>query len=56
MGEYGNLWNIHGDDIYNTNTKNVGVGLEDPMGKLVVQGDSALHDTLPYLKLKTKME
>ena len=54
MGAYGNLWEAHGDDIYNKNTRNVGVGLEDPMGKLVVQGDSAVSDTLPLFEVKNK--
>ncbi len=54
MGAYGNLWATHGDDIYNTNTRNVGVGIEDPTGKLVVQGDSAVSDTLPLFEVKNK--
>jgi len=54
LGNYSNLWNAHGNDIYNTNTKNVGVGLEDPMGKLVVQGDSTGNDTLPLFEVKNK--
>ncbi len=54
MGAYGNLWNAHGNDIYNTNTRNVGVGLENPEGKLVVQGDSAVSDTLPLFEVKNK--
>ena len=54
MGAYSNLWATHGDDIYNTNLRNVGVGLEDPTGKLVVQGDSAVSDTLPLFEVKNK--
>ena len=54
MGAYGNLWEAHGNDIYNKNTKNVGVGLENPEGKLVVQGDSAVSDTLPLFEVKNK--
>ena len=54
MGAYGNLWAAHGNDIYNTNTRNIGVGLEDPMGKLVVQGDTAQNDTLPLFEVKNK--
>ena len=54
LGNYTNKWATHGDDIYNTNTKNVGVGIEDPMGKLVVQGDSAVSDTLPLFEVKNK--
>jgi len=54
LGNYNNLWNAHGNDIYNTNTRNVGVGLENPEGKLVVQGDSAVSDTLPLFEVKNK--
>jgi len=54
MGVYGNLWASHGNDIYNTNTRNIGVGLEDPKGKLVVQGDTAVSDTLPLFEVKNK--
>ena len=54
MGGYGNLWATHGNDIYNTNSKNVGVGLEDPMGKFVIQGDTAVSDTLPLFEVKNK--
>ena len=54
IGEYGNLWTAHGNDIFNANTRNVGVGLEDPMGKFVVQGDTAVSDTLPLFEVKNK--
>ncbi len=54
LGNYTSKWAAHGDDIYNTNVKNVGVGIEDPMGKLVVQGDSAVSDTLPLFEVKNK--
>ena len=54
MGAYSNLWASHGNDIYNTNTHNVGVGLENPEGKLVVQGDPAVSDTLPLFEVKNK--
>ena len=54
LGTYGNLWATHGNDIYNTNSQNVGVGLENPTGKLVVQGDTAVSDTLPLFEVKNK--
>jgi len=54
LGNYTNNWATHGDDIYNTNSKNIGVGIENPMGKLVVQGDTAVSDTLPLFEVKNK--
>ena len=54
LGAYNNVWTTHGNDIYNSNTKNVGVGIEDPMGKFVIQGDTAVSDTLPLFEVKNK--
>ena len=45
MGEYGNLWSTHGNDIYNSNDGYVGVGTDSPTGKFVVKGDSTNLDT-----------
>lgn len=48
------LWQRNGDDIYNTNTRYVGVGLNDPLGKMVVKGDNAMHDTIPLFEVKDR--
>ena len=45
MGEYSNLWNKHGNDIYNNNSGYVGIGTDAPTGKFVVKGDSTNLDT-----------
>ena len=48
------LWQRNGNDIYNTNTRYVGVGLNDPMGKMVVKGDNAMPDTIPLFEVKDR--
>ena len=48
------LWNRNGNKIYNTNTGNVGVGINDPFGKMVVQGDASMSDTLPLFEVKNR--
>ena len=54
LGKYSNLWTSHGNDIFNSNTKNVGVGLENPKGKFVVKGDTTINDTIPLFEVKNK--
>ena len=41
LGNYSNLWQQNGNDIYYNNGY-VGVGLTDPHGKLIVQGDASI--------------
>ncbi len=48
------LWKSNGTRIYNSNTGNVGVGLNDPVGKMVVQGDATLTDSDPLFEVKDR--
>lgn len=48
------LWNKTGNDIYNTNSGKVGIGTTTPPGKLVVQGDTSLADTIPLFEVKDR--
>jgi len=48
------LWQRNGNDIYNTNSRYVGVGLTDPNGKMVVKGDNTMHDTIPLFEVKDR--
>jgi hypothetical protein len=50
----GGHWNANGNDIYNTNSGKVGVGIQSPPAKLVVQGDSSMADTVPLFEVKDK--
>ena len=48
------LWRLAGVNIYNTNSGKVGIGTATPPGKLVVQGDSTMADTIPLFEVKDK--
>jgi hypothetical protein len=48
------LWQRNGNDIYNTNSRYVGVGLTDPNGKMVVKGDNTMHDSIPLFEVKDR--
>lgn len=48
------LWNLNGNNIYNKNSRNVGIGINAPPGKLVVQGDSLANATDPLFEVKDK--
>lgn len=50
----GALWNASGTDIYNANTGKVGIGTTTPPGKLVVQGDASMSDTIPLFEVKDR--
>jgi len=49
------VWSVNGNHIYNNNTGNVGVGITNPTGKMVVQGDVATADTIPLFEVKDKL-
>ena len=49
------VWSTNGNHIYNNNTGNVGVGLNNPLGKMVVQGDTLTSDTIPLFEVKDKL-
>ena len=51
-GNVDTLWSINGNNIYNSNSGNVGVGITNPYGKMVIQGDSTVSDTLPLFEIK----
>ena len=53
LGGYNNLWTAHDTTIF-YNSGYVGVGTENPQGKLVVQGDTTSSDTLPLFEVKNK--
>jgi hypothetical protein len=48
------LWKSNGTKIYNSNQGNVGVGINDPVGKMVVKGDANLADTIPLFEVKDR--
>lgn len=47
----GNNWINAGNDIYNGNTGNVGIGLTNPTSKLDIRGDMFLHTGFGSLRL-----
>ena len=49
------VWSTNGNHIYNNNAGNVGVGLNNPLGKMVVQGDTLTSDTIPLFEVKDKL-
>jgi len=49
------VWSVNGNHIYNNNSGNVGVGVTNPFGKMVVQGDAATSDTVPLFEVKDKL-
>ena len=46
------LWKLAGANIHNINLGNVGVGITNPSGKMVIQGDPSFSDTLPLFEIK----
>ena len=46
------LWKLTGNNIYNTNPGNVGVGINNPSGRMVVQGDVNALATDPLFEVK----
>ena len=48
------LWKSNGTRIYNSNAGNVGVGINNPSGKMVVQGDATLTDSDPLFEVKDR--
>lgn len=46
------LWELSGNDIFNKNQGNVGVGINNPLARLVVQGSATASDTLPLFEVK----
>ena len=53
MGNYSDtLWKKSGISIYNTNPGNVGVGITNPVGKMVVQGSVTAPVTDPLFEVK----
>ncbi len=46
------LWGINGSNIYNKNDGNVGVGINNPAGRMVIQGDVNALATDPLFEVK----
>ncbi len=46
------VWTQSGNHIYNNNTGNVGVGINNPVGKMVVKGDATALPTDPLFEVK----
>ncbi|OFX28444.1 MAG: hypothetical protein A2X08_13525 [Bacteroidetes bacterium GWA2_32_17] len=56
MGNYSDtLWKKSGTDIYNTNFGNVGVGINNPVGRMVVQGSATALPTDPLFEVKNSI-
>ena len=53
LSGYSNLWQENGNDIYYDNGY-VGVGINDPNGKLIVQGDNSIHEDTAIFEVKNK--
>ncbi|MBI5542050.1 MAG: tail fiber domain-containing protein [Bacteroidia bacterium] len=54
-GNVDTLWNKSGNNIYNANPGNVGVGLNNPSGRMVVQGSSTALATDPLFEVKNSL-
>jgi hypothetical protein len=54
-GNVDTLWNKVGNNIYNANPGNVGVGLNNPSGRMVVQGSSTALPTDPLFEVKNSI-
>jgi hypothetical protein len=48
------MWLKNGNNIYNNNIGNVGVGISNPSGRMVIQGSLTAPDTLPLFEVKDK--
>ncbi len=46
------IWSKNGNNIYNSNSGNVGVGIANPSGRMVIQGSVTASDTLPLFEVK----
>ena len=46
------LWGLFGNNIYNKNNGNVGVGTNTPSGRMVIQGSSTAAPTDPLFEIK----
>jgi len=56
MGNYSDtLWKKSGNSIYNTNSDNVGVGINNPVGRMVVQGSATALPTDPLFEVKNSL-
>ena len=56
MGNYSDtLWKKSGNSIYNTNSDNVGVGINNPSGRMVVQGSSTASPSDPLFEVKNSL-
>ena len=56
MGNYSDtLWKKSGNSIYNTNSDNVGVGINNPVGRMVVQGSPTALATDPLFEVKNSI-
>lgn len=53
-GNVDTLWIRNGTNIYNSNQGNVGVGINNPIGRMVVQGSATAEDTIPLFEVKNK--
>jgi hypothetical protein len=54
-GNVDTLWNKSGNNIYSSNPGNVGVGLNNPIGRMVVQGSSTALPTDPLFEVKNSI-
>ncbi|OFX31040.1 MAG: hypothetical protein A2X08_18240 [Bacteroidetes bacterium GWA2_32_17] len=56
MGNYSDtLWKKSGNSIYNTNSDNVGVGINNPAGRMVIQGSPTALATDPLFEVKNSL-
>ncbi|OFX35717.1 MAG: hypothetical protein A2X08_12075 [Bacteroidetes bacterium GWA2_32_17] len=56
IGNYSDtLWKKSGTDIYNTNFGNVGVGINNPSGRMVIQGSPTALATDPLFEVKNSL-
>jgi len=53
LGQYSNIWQQNGTDIYYNNGW-VGVGTDSPSGKMVVQGDTSVDPDSALFEVKNK--
>jgi len=53
LGQYSNIWQQNGTDIYYNNGW-VGVGTDSPSGKMVVQGDASVDPDSALFEVKNK--
>ena len=51
-GNIDTLWSLNGNNIYNSNSGNVGVGINNPAGRMVIQGSDLALPTDPLFEVK----